>query len=272
LILLILPIGVLLARQNETPDPANTLKVVTYNIDNIKDNQRLLEVCATIRGIGIPDVLLMQEVHGKYAASFLAENLGMPYFRYTDYARYQAGLAILSQKPLDNVKIHYFKDSRHGYGALAAEISITDQRLLICSLHLDRIPQVPIRGRVSGFTTLRVFKKEIFNDTVRSRSVEELIEWVSGFKTDYIILGGDFNTFPLSKPIRRMTDKFNDALWPTMGYFTGTYNELDYPFKPLNPRIDFLFHSPCIKRLRAEVVKTGPSDHYPVKAVFGVEG
>ena len=67
-----------------------------------------------------------------------------------------------------------------------------------------------------------------------------------------------------------MTKKYNDALWPTMSYFTGTYTDLDYPFKPLNPRIDFLFHSPDIKTLKAEVVKAGPSDHYPVKAVFGL--
>ena len=57
-----------------------------------------------------------------------------------------------------------------------------------------------------------------------------------------------------------------------MAYFTGTYTELDHPFKPFNPRIDFLFHSPGIKRLRSEVVKTGHSDHYPVKAVFGLGG
>jgi endonuclease/exonuclease/phosphatase family metal-dependent hydrolase len=195
----------------------------------------------------------------------------MPYFQYTDYARYDAGLAILSQKPLDNVKIHYFSTSRHGYGALAAEIRITDQKLLLCSLHLDRIPQVMSHRWVSGFTTLRVFKNEIFNETVRSRSVEEVLDWLSGFYSNHIIIGGDFNTFPFSKPIRKMAEKYNDALWPTMSYFTGTYNELDYPFTPLNPRIDFLFHSPAIKRLRAEVVKTGPSDHYPVKAVFGLE-
>ncbi len=229
LILLLLPIGLLLARQNEIPNPVNALAVVTYNIDNIKDDRRLLKICAVIKSMGRPYVLLMHEVHGKYTASFLAENLAMPYFRYTDYARYQAGLAILSRKPLESVRIHYFNASRYGYGPLAAEINITDQRLLLCSLHLDRIPQVSSRRRVSGFTTLRVFKKEIFNNTVRSRSVEEVLEWLSDFDTDYSIIGGDFNTFPLSKPIRKMTKNYNDALWPTMAYFTGTYTDLDYP-------------------------------------------
>ena len=128
-------------------------------------------------------------------------------------------LAILSRKPLENVKIHYFNASRYGYGALAAEIKITDQRLLLCSLHLDRILQVSSRRRVSGFTTLRVFKKEIFSDTVRSRSVEEVLEWLSGFDTDYSIIGGDFNTFPLSKPIRKMTEKLQRCPLAYYGLF-----------------------------------------------------
>ena len=66
-----------------------------------------------------------------------------------------------------------------------------------------------------------------------------------------------------------MTEIFSDALWPTTSYFTGTYKDLDYPFKP---RIDFLFHSPAIKRHRADVIKKGPSDHYPVTAIFKLKG
>jgi endonuclease/exonuclease/phosphatase (EEP) superfamily protein YafD len=99
--------------------------------------------------------------------------------------------------------------------------------------------------------------------------MEDRLNKLSSFDTDYIIIGGDFNTFPLSKSTRKMTKIFNDALWPTACYFTGTYTELDYPFRP---RIDFIFHSPAIRRYRADVIKKGPSDHYPVKAIFGIEG
>ena len=72
LLLILLPVGLLLARQSETPDPVEMLEVVTYNIDNIKDERRLHEVYKTIKNMGVPDVLLMQEVHGKSAAAFLA--------------------------------------------------------------------------------------------------------------------------------------------------------------------------------------------------------
>jgi len=259
----------LMSHQNQGNFPADSLEVWTYNIDSIKDRKQLQNAASVVGNGGIPDVILLQEVLGEFAASFLAENLGIPHFQYTDYSGDNSGLAILSKKSLENVNIHYFSESRTGYGALAAEIKIKDRIVLLCSLHLDRIPKVRSKGNVSGFTALRLLKKEIFNDTVRSRSVEELLGWLSGFDTDYIIVGGDFNTFPLSRPIRKMTEIFNDALWPTTSYFTGTYTELDYPFKP---RIDFLFHSPAIKRHRADVIKKGPSDHYPVKAIFELEG
>ncbi len=115
----------------------------------------------------------------------------------------------------------------------------------------------------------QLLKRELFNDTVRSQSVDELLEWLSKFNTSYTIVGGDFNTFPLSKPIRKMTETLNDALWPSMNYFASTYNELDFFIKP---RIDFVLYSKGITRLDAGIIKKGPSDHYPVKAVFGLEG
>ena len=265
---MLLSSGMLLSSHDEIPASMNSLAVVTYNIDNISENRQLKGVCEAIKSLGIPDVVFMQEVHGEFAASFIAENLNLPYFKYSDYSDYSAGLAILSRKPLENVKIHYFSASCNGYGALSAEIRIKGLKLLLCSLHLDRIPDARRKIGVVDHHILNLLKKEIFNNTVRSRSVEELLNWLSGFEIDNIIIGGDFNTFPLSLPIRKMSGKFNDALWPTADYFTGTYKELDYLLKP---RIDFLFHSSGIKRYRADVIKKGPSDHYPVMAVFGIK-
>ena len=268
LLLLILPIGFLVIKHNEIRQSLNTIEVVTYNINNIKEDWQLMEVCATIKSMGIPDLLLLQEVHGTSATGFLAENLRMPFYHYIDYMGDDSGLAILSRKPLENRKILYFSVSRYGYGALAAETKIVDRNLVICSLHLDRILEVRSESQISCLMVLRLLQKEIFTETVRSCSVKELIDWLAEFKNDYIIIGGDFNSFPLSRPIRKMMEKYNDALWPTTKYFNGTYTELDYPIKP---RIDFLFHSPVVKRYRVDVINKGPSDHYPVKSIFGME-
>lgn len=261
----------LMSHQNKVDYPKDALTVFTYNIDNIKDPEKWVAVAEVLDSSRPHDIILLQEVHGEDTVSFLAKNLEMPHFRYADYSvnKNRSGLAILSRYPLENLKVHHFSVSRTGYGVLAAEVRIKDQTLLVCCLHLDRIPELRRKVQVSGFTALRLLKKEIFNDTVRSHSVDELLDWLSGFSADRIIVGGDFNTFPLSKTIRKMNQNFNDALWPTTGYFTGTYCEFGYPFKP---RIDFLFHSPAIKRYRSDVIKNGPSDHYPVKAIFELEG
>jgi len=80
-----------------------------------------------------------------------------------------------------------------------------------------------------------------------------------------IIIAGDFNTIPFSKAIRKMGKKYNDALWPSFDYLTGSYNKLSLPIKP---RIDYIFHSQGLERITASVIKESAGDHYPVRAVF----
>lgn len=260
-----------MSHQDKMDAPEDAITVSTYNVDNIEDSGKWGKIASVFGGNLSCDIILLQEVHGRVAAAFLAKKLEMPYFRYAAYsvAKSGSGLAILSRYPLEDSKLHYFHASRTGYGALAAEVNIRGRSLLVCCLHLDRIAQLRRETQVSGLTALRLLKKEIFSDTIRSRSVDELLGWLAGLGAKRVIVGGDFNSFPLSKAIRKMNRRFDDALWPRTGYFTGTYRELGYPFKP---RIDFIFHWPGIKCYEAMVVKKGFSDHYPVVAVFELKG
>jgi endonuclease/exonuclease/phosphatase (EEP) superfamily protein YafD len=81
-----------------------------------------------------------------------------------------------------------------------------------------------------------------------------------------VIVGGDFNTVPYSKAIRRMGTVFEDALWHTPDYLTGSYIKSTLP---VDPRLDFLFYSKDLECLGASVVRRSAGDHYPVRAVFG---
>jgi len=251
--------------QHEANDPASSLKVVTYNIANVKGGKGLEKISRAIRTMGVPDVLLLQEAHGEFATGVLARNLGLPHFVYADYRSQDNGLAVLARKPLEGRATSYFTESRDGYGALAAELIVCNRRVLVCSLHLDRTPRVRRNGSVTWRTVLGLFKTELFDDTVRVRSVNELLGWLKRFPSDDLIIGGDFNTFPLSRPIRKMGERFDDALWPSRDYLTGTYTDVDFP---LRPRIDYIFHSQGIKCKAASVIKASGSDHYPVRAVF----
>ena len=64
-----------------------------------------------------------------------------------------------------------------------------------------------------------------------------------------------------------MGEIFDDALWPSLSYLTGSYNKLSLPIKP---RIDFIFHSPEIQCQEASVIKESAGDHYPVRALFNI--
>ena len=58
---------------------------------------------------------------------------------------------------------------------------------------------------------------------------------------------------------------FEDALWNSPDYFTGTYIKSTLP---MDPRLDFLFYSRNLECMGASVVKQTAGDHYPITAVY----
>jgi endonuclease/exonuclease/phosphatase family metal-dependent hydrolase len=76
-------------------------------------------------------------------------------------------------------------------------------------------------------------------------------------RSDGVIIGGDFNTVPFSRAIRSMGRRYEDALWPSVDYFTGTYSMVKFPFKP---RIDYIFHSGGMRVMAAGVIRDGGGD------------
>lgn len=265
----VLACGFLLFQQAKGRVPAASMVVMTYNIGDINGHLVALEkVADVIKMRGVPDLLLLQEVHGESEASALAGNLGLGYYLYSHHQGKKFGLALISRKPLSKVEILYFEESQSGYAALAAELMVEGRRILVCSLHLDRIDPVQITENmavVSWETALGLLKTELTEETIRSRSVDQLLPWIAARQSDRIIIGGDFNTIPFSKTIRTMSKVYDDALWPSFNYLNGTYKKLSFP---ISPRIDFVFHSPDIECKGASVIREGVGDHYPVCAVF----
>lgn len=244
------------------------LAVMTYNIGGLGSRQPATkDVIQALKSRDIPDIILLQEVQGEKQALRIAQGVDFPNVIYANHKGKQYGLAIISSLPISNSQSVYFKSSENGYGAVAAEVEANDQKLVVCSLHLDRIDPIKVSGQrvdMSWGDALGYLKTEILEDTIRSRSVEELVRWLGTLKADRILIGGDFNTVPFSKAIRRMNRDFDDALWPSTAYFKGSYRNL--PFF-ISPRIDFLFHSPSLKSSSATIVRTGTGDHYPVMAL-----
>lgn len=82
-----------------------------------------------------------------------------------------------------------------------------------------------------------------------------------------MVVGGNFNSFQLSKPIRTMATRFKDAFWPSWDYFQSTYTDLSFPIKP---RLDYIFHSGRLKSVDTEIIRDTIGDHYPIRATLSL--
>ncbi len=252
---------------------AAAVKVVSFNMGTHKQPWPTLEqVVQAVQETGErPDVLLAQEVPFAVKDDALAKELGFEHFVSGRSYKPATSRAIFSRTPLTNpVMIPVISSGPgSGSGALCATTTIQGEEVLLCSVHLETIREEMAKGE--SMTTGVIFKyvkNELFNENIRSRSVDTLIERILELKPDKVIIGGDFNTFPLSKAIRKMNDHFDDAFWPSTAFFKGSY--VDFPLF-IKPRIDFIFHSPKMSARDGKVHETTSGDHVPVSAVISFE-
>ena len=97
--------------------------------------------------------------------------------------------------------------------------------------------------------------------------VRQLKLWLVEQGEGHIIVGGDFNTIPQTTAIRLMNETMRDSLRGTGHYYQPTYSKLKFP---IQPRIDYLFHTPRLECLKAGVGNTQAGDHFPVGATFKI--
>jgi len=191
----------------------SSLEVITCNIGDLGGYQRLEleEIVDFFKLCGVPDVLLLQEVGSQDEAEYFSDKLGLKYFVFSNDFQRDHGMAILSGLPLLNPDKLYFKTSKYGYGAVAADLvvggnlKVTRKKIQVVNVHMDRIDQITMKDKkieVNLRSVLWFAKNEIFGDSVRSRSARELVQWLGEKGADNIILGGDFNSVPFSKAIR----------------------------------------------------------------------
>jgi len=204
--------------------PENTFSVMTYNIWDLNGKgPAVQDVVMVIKNAGIPDILLLQDVGSEEMVVSLASALALPHQFYRRPDEHNYDLAILARYPLTDSGFFYFKSSQTGRGALKATATINGRKVQVCSVHLDRIDSVKVNQQGVDLTwgaALHLLANETTDETARTRSVEELLDWVG---SGSVIIGGDFNTVFCSKAIRKMGAVFKDALSYSRDYFTGSY-------------------------------------------------
>jgi endonuclease/exonuclease/phosphatase family metal-dependent hydrolase len=237
-----------------------THNVGTFN-SKAPDMKRVAEL---ISRTGPVDILLLQEVPDVSQAWNFTDDLTLKHCIFAPYSSGPDGLAIISRFPLRPV--HFFDFNR--YAAMAVEADVGSRNMLLLNVHLQRVISLRISETdiiLPWKTALKILCKELTQETPRTRAVKKLLAWISIHSYKDIIIAGDFNTVPFSKTIRTINGKFKDALWPGLNYFNGSYNKL--PFF-IEPRIDYIFHSPGLKCFSADIIEDSSGDHFPVKAVF----
>lgn len=274
IILIVLLVVLNLWRTSSKSKSGTTISAMTFNVGTRNSESRVPEkihsteqLANLIETIGIPEILLIEDAPWKIKMKVLAKLLGYSDFvsnRSRKFSSY-GHLAIFSMFPLSSPESIPFHMNEKRAMALCAEASIEQKRLLLCAVHLSSI-RFERRDRIGNILhVLQILRDETFIETEHSRDVKNLLTHIGKRKIDATIIGGDFNTFFFSKSIRAISNQFNDALWPSVDFFRGTYPK--FPFF-IKPRVDHLFHSENIDCLDSSIIRLILGDHYPIQATF----
>lgn len=174
---------------------AETLKVVSFNIEYAREAKRAMRILKTVPALRDADVLLLQEMTAP-TTKLIADSLGMHYVYYpaiyNRIVRHDFGNAILSRWPIvEDAKLILPSRSRYAKTqriATAATIDAAGRRIRVYSTHLGTSIDLGWEGRVAQL-------KFILDDAARYPQV---------------ILGGDMNSSDIGKVAREA-----GYLWPT---------------------------------------------------------
>jgi len=146
------------------------------------------------------------------------------------------GVAVLSKYPIVEQRRRLLSSAEQQRACLESRIDLGDQTLTFFSVHLGLNPQE------------------------RERQLDELLVYTADAPAPKVLVG-DFNANPGSHEIGRVLEQFQDA-FAVAGTGAGYTSPADAPQKT----IDYVFVSPDISVLSAEIIPSLASDHLPVVA------
>ncbi|HUW95619.1 MAG TPA: endonuclease/exonuclease/phosphatase family protein, partial [Anaerolineae bacterium] len=234
---------------NPQPTDTGTLTLMTYNlhqsfgIDNKLDME---EIAATIRQ-GDPDIIGLQEADAGRVPSLSVEEVLWLSRRLNMYSAYGPswgdtyGVAVLSKYPIIEEKRYLLSSAEQQRACLETTIDLGQQTITFFSVHLGLNPQE------------------------RERQLDELLVYTAHATTPKALVG-DFNANPDSHEIERVLEQL-DWAFAVAGTGTGYTSPADAP----QETIDYVFVSPDIQVISAEVLSSLASDHLPVLALVRLQ-
>jgi endonuclease/exonuclease/phosphatase family metal-dependent hydrolase len=216
--------------------PADTLKVMTYNIQQGYDAAGLKNYdgqLALIRQLK-PDLIGLQESDTSRIASgnsdvvrYFADRLGMYSYYGPKTVLGTFGVALLSRYSIENPRTFYMYSEGEQTATSVAEITVNGKPYQVMVTHLGNGGPLP--------------------------QLEDLLSTLG--EQPNVVLMGDFNFRPTTEQYRRATAALDDA-WVRAGSPTPSGPEWD-----ADRRIDHLFVSPQVEIVDAQYVLAPLSDH-----------
>ena len=229
---------------NPQPTEPSSLTMMTYNVhqsfgmDNKLD---VAEIASTI-GKADPDIIGIQEADAGRVPSLSVEqvlSLSRGLNMHSAYGPSWGdtyGVAVLSKYPIVEQRRYLLSSAEQQRACLESRIDLGDQTLTFFSVHLGLNPQE------------------------RERQLDELLVYTADAPAPKVLVG-DFNANPGSHEIGRVLEQFDNA-FAVAGTGTGYTSPADAP----QETIDYIFVSPDISVLSAEIIPSLASDHLPVVA------
>lgn len=276
--------GFRLATENEILPDSSTLKLMTYNVHNFRNQNNELDTTLTKGFLSLiksedADVVGFQEFFSRHKGMydfkdsvFNQVDFKSYYFAKTDSNDYEyTGVAIYSKYPIKARGEIKFETNEGGNKAIWADIQKNGKMIRIYAIHLASISFQPedysfinevksdINNSKDVISSKRIVKKLKIAFEKRSREVKVLKAHVAECKTPYVIMG-DFNDTPASYTLAQMSKGLKNAFHEKGAGLAKTYNG-DFP----NFQIDYILASPALEVETYKIVKKDYSDHYPVK-------
>ena len=269
--------------------PKQGFRVLSWNVNNFDNSYRNSESPDGIRRRMInflretnADVLLLQEFAeydnpGMYSNIAALDSLGYKYHYFTrDITSFQwnirttFGSAIFSKVPMiDTGKVAY-RDLPIPESIAHASIPVHGDTISFYTSHLVsmRISRSTYDSNDTfypRYDSMFSFEKPIyqrlmFYDSLHVQQAKQFNNFVNSSRYP-VIISGDLNSVPSAYVYYQLRGNKKDVFLEK-GFGPGT------SYKAMSPtlRIDFIFTSPLIKTLQANIPRLKLSDHYPVVA------
>ena len=227
------------------------LRVVTWNThyaDNLEQTIQTLEDAEELRDA---DILLLQEIDAK-GVETIAQRLHYHYIFYpaafNRQRRIEIGNAILAKWPLSDPEKIVLPNALPGWlesrNSASAKIIINGREIQVYCVHLEVTWMLLMRGE----------------------SQVEFLGRKAGGKDNFIILGGDFNTWTTAS-IAILDDQMGKIGLKRLTKGTGyTFERAGLKFT-----LDHIFSNASLHHRAGVYRQTNTSDHYPVWAVIYID-